>query len=48
MGLIIMELAVNPNLEPEKSETNEFYGEYNLSEKLKFTSTAYRQKYLIV
>ncbi|MDC0925432.1 TonB-dependent receptor plug domain-containing protein [Candidatus Pelagibacter sp.] len=32
----------NPNLEPEKSETNEIYGEYNFSEKLKFTSTAYR------
>ena len=32
----------NPNLKPEKSETNEIYGEYNFSEKLKFTSTAYR------
>ena len=32
----------NPNLKPEKSKTNEIYGEYNFSEKLKFTSTAYR------
>jgi len=34
----------NPDLKPEKSETNEIYGEYNFSEKLKFTSTAYRAK----
>jgi vitamin B12 transporter len=34
----------NSNLNPEKSETNELYGEYNFSEKLKFTSTAYRAK----
>ena len=32
----------NTNLNPEKSKTNELYGEYNFSEKLKFTSTAYR------
>jgi len=32
----------NTNLEPEKSETNELYGEYNFSETVKFTSTAYR------
>lgn len=30
------------NLNPEKSKTNEIYGEYNLSENLKFSSTAYR------
>ena len=34
----------NINLNPEKSETNELYGEYNFSEKIKFTSTAYRSK----
>ena len=34
----------NPDLKPEKSETNEIYGEYNFSEKLKFTSMAYRAK----
>jgi len=32
----------NPNLKPEKSETHEIYGEYDFSEKLKFTSTAYK------
>jgi vitamin B12 transporter len=32
----------NTNLNPEKSETNELYGEYNFSETIKFTSTAYR------
>ena len=32
----------NENLNPEKSKTNELYGEYSFSEKLKFTSTAYR------
>ena len=31
-------------LNPEKSETNELYGEYNFSETIKFTSTAYRAK----
>ena len=34
----------NTNLKPEKSKTNELYGEYNFSEKLKLTSTAYRTK----
>ena len=34
----------NINLKPEISETNEIYGEYNFSNKLKFTSTAYRAK----
>ena len=34
----------NINLNPEKSETNELYGEYNFSETIKFTSTAYRAK----
>jgi vitamin B12 transporter len=34
----------NTNLNPEKSETNEIYGEYDFSEKIKFTSTAYRAK----
>jgi len=38
------EISGNTNLRPEKSETNEFYGEYNFSEKLKFSSTAYRAK----
>lgn len=32
----------NTNLAPEKSRTNELFGEYIFSEKLKFTSTAYR------
>ena len=32
----------NTNLNPEKSKTNELYGEYNFSETIKFTSTAYR------
>ena len=32
----------NTNLAPEKSRTNELYGEYIFSEKLKFNSTAYR------
>ena len=35
-------LGGNTFLKPEKSKTNELYGEYNFSEKLKFTSTAYR------
>jgi outer membrane receptor protein involved in Fe transport len=35
-------ISGNPNLKPEKSETNEIYGEYNFSDRLKFTSTAYR------
>ncbi len=34
----------NANLNPEKSETNELYGEYNFSETIKFTSTGYRAK----
>ena len=34
----------NVNLNPEKSETNELYGEYNFSEKIKFTSTGYKAK----
>ncbi len=34
----------NTNLNPEKSETNELFGEYNFSEKIKFSSTAYRAK----
>jgi len=34
----------NTNLKPEISETNEIYGEYSFSDKLKFTSTAYRAK----
>ncbi len=34
----------NTKLNPEKSETNELYGEYNFSERIKFTSTAYRAK----
>ena len=34
----------NPNLKPETSETNEIYGEYMFSNKLKFSSTAYRAK----
>jgi len=34
----------NTNLNPEKSQTNEFYGEYNFSEIIKFTSTGYRTK----
>ncbi len=34
----------NTNLNPEKSETNELYGEYNFSESIKFTSTGYRAK----
>ena len=32
----------NINLSPEKSRTNELYAEYNFSEKLKLSSTAYR------
>ena len=35
-------ISGNVNLNPEKSKTNEIYGEYNFSEKLKFISTAYR------
>ncbi len=34
----------NVNLNPEKSETNELFGEYNFSEKIKFTTTAYKAK----
>ncbi len=34
----------NENLNPEKSETNEIYGEYNINKYFKFTSTAYRTK----
>jgi vitamin B12 transporter len=34
----------NINLKPEKSETNELYGEYSFSKKVKFNSTAYRAK----
>ena len=34
----------NTKLNPEKSETNELYGEYNFSESIKFTSSAYRAK----
>lgn len=34
----------NTNLNPEKSQTNELYGEYNFSEIIKFTSTGYRTK----
>ena len=34
----------NTKLKPEKSETNELYLEYNISEKVKFTSTGYRAK----
>ena len=34
----------NTNLNPEKSQTNELYGEYNFSETIKFTSTGYRAK----
>ena len=32
------------NIKPEKSETNEIIGEYNFSEKIKFSSTAYRTR----
>ncbi len=34
----------NIHLKPEKSETNEIYGELNFSNKLRFISTAYRSK----
>ena len=34
----------NTNLSPEKSETNEIYGEYNFSKSIKFSSTGYRAK----
>lgn len=34
----------NTKLNPEKSETNELYGEYNFSNIIKFKSTAYRAK----
>tara|TARA_B110000008_G_scaffold279961_1_gene330047 strand:+ start:30918 stop:32777 length:1860 start_codon:yes stop_codon:yes gene_type:complete len=37
-------MSGNTNLKPEISETNEIYGEYSFSDKLKFTSTAYRAK----
>ena len=32
------------SINPEKSETNELYGEYNFSENIKFSSTAYRTR----
>ena len=32
------------NINPEKSETNEIFGEYNLSENIKISSTAYRTR----
>ena len=32
------------NIDPEKSETNELFGEYNFSENIKFNSTAYRTR----
>ena len=32
------------NIDPEKSETNEIIGEYNFSENIKFSSTAYRTR----
>ena len=32
------------NINPEKSETNELIGEYNFSENIKFSSTAYRTR----
>mgnify|MGYP001166898256 CR=1 FL=1 len=32
------------SINPEKSETNELYGEYNFSENVKFSSTAYRTR----
>ena len=32
------------NIKPEKSETNEIIGEYNLSKNIKFSSTAYRTR----
>ncbi len=32
------------NIKPEKSETNEFIGEYNFSKNIKFSSTAYRTR----
>ena len=32
------------NINPEKSETNEIFGEYNFSENIKFSSTAYRTR----
>ena len=35
-------ISGNVNLDPEKSKTNEIYGEYSFSEKLKFSTTAYR------
>lgn len=35
-------LGGNAFLKPEKSKTSELYGEYNFSEKLKFTTTVYR------
>ena len=35
-------ISGNVNLNPEKSKTDELYGEYNFSDKLKFISTAYR------
>lgn len=34
----------NVNLNPEKSETNEFYTEYKISDSIKLSSTAYRTK----
>ena len=37
-------ISGNINLNPERSETNELYLEYTISEKLKFTTTGYRSK----
>ena len=34
----------NTNLNPEKSQTNELYGEYNFSDTIKFISNGYRAK----
>ena len=35
-------ISGNPNLNPEKSSTNEIFGEFQLNEKLKIKSTAYQ------
>ena len=37
-------ISGNINLNPERSETNELYLEYTISEKLKFTTNGYRSK----
>ncbi len=34
----------NKYIKPEKSETNELFGEYNFSDNIKFSSTAYRTR----